>query len=209
MTTPAVANARRKRRAPSPREEPISTSSGELEIVLVRSARRTKTVSARLVNWYTLEVRAPERIPDDELRRIIDKLVAKALEQRGKQRSFSSDPDLDERAQRLNRRHFSGELKWRSIRFVPNQNTRFGSCSPSRGTIRISHRLASVPSFVLDYVIVHELAHLLESNHSKAFWDLVNRFSKTERARGYLMALGMEGDLVGEQEQTEEGVVRP
>jgi hypothetical protein len=71
---------------------------------------------------------------------------------------------------------------------------RFGSCSPSQGTIRISHRVAAMPAWVRDYVIVHELAHLVEPNHSRAFWDVVNRYTKTERARGYLIAIGMEAD---------------
>ncbi|MEZ4836614.1 MAG: M48 family metallopeptidase [Caldilineaceae bacterium] len=83
-------------------------------------------------------------------------------------------------------------MQWESIRWVTNQNKRYGSCTPSERTIRISHRLAKVPQFVLDYVIVHELAHLLEANHGKRFWKLVNRYPKTERARGYLMAMGLE-----------------
>ncbi|MBN1400953.1 MAG: M48 family metallopeptidase [Anaerolineae bacterium] len=176
-----------------------ASSSGELEIVLVRSARRKKTVSARFINWYTLEVRAPAQIPDDELQKIIDDLVQKALKRRGERRQFSSHEDLERRAQILNRRYFEGELRWQSVRYVTNQNTRFGSCTPVAGTIRISHRLAGAPSFVLDYVIMHELAHLLKHGHSQAFWDLVYRYPKTERARGYLLALGMESDLVAGQ----------
>ncbi len=83
-------------------------------------------------------------------------------------------------------------MKWQSIRWVTNQNSRLGSCTPSDGTIRISHRLGKAPAFVRDYVIVHELAHLLEANHGPNFWKLVYRFPKTERARGYLMAMGLE-----------------
>ena len=168
----------------------------DFEIKIIRSARRKKTVGARMVNWYTLEIRAPVAIPDAELERIIQKLAARMRKQRDRLRNFASDEGLERRAQTLNKRLFGSKLRWRSIRFATNQNSRFGSCSPKRGNIRISHRLAGVPPFVLNYVIVHELAHLLEANHSKAFWELVYRYEKTERARGYLMAMQMEGDVV-------------
>ena len=115
-------------------------------------------------------------------------------------RGFVSNEKLEQRAVRLNKELFGGALRWRSIRFVTNQQKRFGSCSPARGTIRISHRLATVPTFVLDYVIVHELAHLLESHHSPAFWELVYRSPKTERARGYLMGMQLESDSLESDE---------
>ena len=102
------------------------------------------------------------------------------------------DADLERRARELNRQYFGGKLRWKSVRWVSNQNTRNGSCTPSQGTIRISHRLAKMPAFVRDYVLVHELAHLVEANHGPRFWKLVNRYPRTERARGYLMAVGLE-----------------
>lgn len=73
-----------------------------------------------------------------------------------------------------------------------NQNSRYGSCSPADASIRLSSALAEMPRWVRDYVLVHELAHLVEANHSKDFWALVNRYPLTERARGYLIAKGME-----------------
>ena len=104
----------------------------------------------------------------------------------------ATDDDLEKRAQQLNKKYFNGRLQWQSIRYVTNQNKRYGSCTPSRGTIRLNHRLAQMPTWVRDYVIMHELAHLLEGNHGRKFWRLVNRYPLTERARGYLMALDME-----------------
>ena len=65
---------------------------------------------------------------------------------------------------------------------------RWGSCTPADGTIRISARLASEPGWVLDYVIVHELAHLVVAGHNRRFWALVRRYPRSERARGWLMA---------------------
>lgn len=84
------------------------------------------------------------------------------------------------------------------MRYVKNQNSRFGSCTPADGTIRLSDRLATMPTWVRDYVLVHELAHLLEANHGPNFWKLVNRYPLTERARGYLMAVGLESDAGAE-----------
>ena len=103
-----------------------------------------------------------------------------------------SDTDLEKRAREINRKYFDGKLRWQSIRYVTNQNKRYGSCTPAMGTIRISDRVATLPPFVRDYVIVHELAHLLEANHGPNFWALCNRYPLTERARGYLMALDLE-----------------
>ena len=74
------------------------------------------------------------------------------------------------------------------ITWSNRQNTRWGSCSVDTGHIRISDRLAGFPDWVIDYVVVHELAHLIESGHNVRFWEIVNRYPLAERARGYLLA---------------------
>ena len=158
-------------------------------IRIIRSKNRTKTVTARR-RGDVIEVLAPARMSDAELQPIIENLVQRI--KRKTSVAELSDADLDARAQQLNRTYFDGKLTWQSVRWVTNQNVVNGSCTPSKGTIRISHRLGSMPPFVLDYVLVHELAHLLEANHGPRFWALVNRYPKTERARGYLMAVGLE-----------------
>lgn len=160
-----------------------------MDIKIIRSKKRKKTISAREVDGQFV-VQAPANMSDAELQPIIEN-----LQKRWKKRQTKSNLDdkaLQRRAQELNRAYFNGKLKWESIKWVTNQNSRFGSCTPSNGTIRLSHRLASMPVFVRDYVIVHELAHLVETNHGPKFWKLVNRYPKTERARGYLMAVGLE-----------------
>jgi len=160
-----------------------------VEIKIERSAGRVKTVSARQVG-DTLVVRAPAAMGDDELEPIIERL-RRRLERRAVRRTLD-DRDLEQAAQRLNERHFEGKLAWQSIAWVTNQNGRWGSCSIEDRTIRLNHRLAEVPDWVRDYVITHELAHLLEANHGPRFWKLVNRYPWTERARGYLLALAGE-----------------
>jgi predicted metal-dependent hydrolase len=94
--------------------------------------------------------------------------------------------DLSERAAELADRY---ELPRPStIRWVDNQQLRWGSCTPVDGSVRISSKLVTEPGWVLDYVIVHELAHLVVPGHGRDFWDLVDRYPRAERARGWLMA---------------------
>jgi predicted metal-dependent hydrolase len=108
--------------------------------------------------------------------------------ERRMERSRPSDQRLMERARTLNDRHFGGRLRWTSIGFTDMAHN-WGSCTFTLGAIRIARRAASLPDWVLDYLIVHELAHLEQSDHGPAFHELENRYPLTERARGYLMAL--------------------
>jgi hypothetical protein len=160
-----------------------------MEIKIVRSKKRVKTISARAVNGVFV-VQAPARMSDADLQPVIQQLMDRW--QRREQKKLLDDDLLDRQARDLNRRYFGGRLRWASIRWVSNQEARFGSCTPTHGTIRISQRVSQMPAFVRDYVIMHELAHLLEPNHGPGFWKLVDQFPKTERARGYLMAVGLE-----------------
>lgn len=159
-------------------------------VKIIRSEQRRKTVSARLEDGVLI-IRAPSSMRDDELAPIIDGLK-KRIRRRNSRSVTQTDELLEQRARELNRKYFDGRLTWQSVRYVTNQNSRFGSCTPADGTIRLSHRLASMPVWVRDYVLVHELAHLVEANHGPRFWKLVNRYPLTERARGYLMAVGLE-----------------
>ena len=159
------------------------------QVRVVRSDKRQKTLQARMVDGV-LEIRAPATMNDAEIEPFIEKFQKRMA--RRKARTQLDDAALEKRAALLNRQYFNGKLTWESIRWVTNQEKRYGSCTPAERTIRVSHRLAGVPHFVLDYVIFHELAHLLEANHGPRFWKLVNHYPKTERARGYLMALGLE-----------------
>lgn len=161
----------------------------EWPVEIIRSANRSKTVSARLQGGV-LVVRAPAHMSDADLQPVIDNL-RRRLEKRTRP-TPQTDMELERRAQALNKIYFNGRLRWQSIRYVENQTKRYGSCTPAHGTIRLSDRLATMPTWVRDYVIVHELAHLQEANHGPRFWKLVNRYPLTERARGYLMAIGLE-----------------
>lgn len=104
------------------------------------------------------------------------------------QRRRPSDERLAQRARALNERHFGGALRWTSIGFA-EMKLQWGSCTFTDGAIRIARRAAGLPDFVLDYLLVHELAHLVQSDHGPEFHELENRFPLSERARGYLLAL--------------------
>jgi predicted metal-dependent hydrolase len=155
------------------------------EIRIVASPNRRRTVSARVVDGV-LELRVPAGMPAAERDEWAERMRAR-LERRLR-RARPTDAGLEERARALNRRYFDGRLRWTSIAFA-EQTSRWGSCTFAAGVIRISTRAAGLPDWVLDYLLVHELAHLEVPNHGAGFWSLVNRYQLTERARGYLIAL--------------------
>ena len=192
----SLANLRTHKRKPTASDAQSAAASTSQEfqyddfiIRIVRSARRQRTVSASLLNWRLVEVRAPASLAEDELESIIKHLIMEIKNKQGRQRRIVTDQDLQQRAEQLNQRYFQGKLRWNSITYVSNQKQRYGSCTPHQGTIRISDRLKQVPGWVLNYVLIHELAHLLEPGHNAAFWKIVNQYEWAERARGYLMAL--------------------
>ena len=154
-------------------------------IRIVPSPNRRRTVSARVVDGV-LELRVPAGMPTAERQEWAERMRVR-LERRI-QRARPTDARLEQRANALNRRHFGGRLRWTSIAFA-EQTSRWGSCTCEAGVIRISTRAAGLPDWVLDYLLVHELAHLEVPHHGPGFWALVNRYPLTERARGYLIAL--------------------
>lgn len=160
-----------------------------MEVKIVRSLRRKKTVSARLVKDVIL-INAPHHIHEFQLDKIVSQFKER-FQRRKLKEELNKNEDLLSVFHRLNEKYFENKLKLTAIEYVTNQNTRFGCCNYQTGCIRISHRLSTMPVWVRDYVVMHEMAHLLEPNHSKAFWDIVSRYTLAERARGYLMAVGL------------------
>lgn len=158
-------------------------------IRIQRSSRRSKTITLRqeaggAVLMVPVGLTAEEEL--DSARKLWRRLRLR--------REPLHDADLERMARQLNSEYFGGSLTWNSIAYSDRQEKRFGSCTPSLGTIRISSRVRTLPLFVQRYVVVHELAHLLHPDHSPGFWHTVSAYPLTERARGYLMALGMEDD---------------
>ncbi len=157
-----------------------------MQVEVVRSVRRRKTVSARQVHGV-LRVSIPATMSVAEERRWVDEMT-----RRFERRSRTDHIDLEARAAALAAR-FSLPVPT-SIRWVDNQQARWGSCTPADATVRLSTRLGAFPPWVVDHVIVHELAHLVEPGHGPRFKELIGRDPLAERATGFLIAKGMEGD---------------
>ncbi|SBV04359.1 hypothetical protein YW5DRAFT_02529 [Streptomyces sp. Ncost-T6T-1] len=148
-----------------------------------RSTRRRKSVTAYREGDRTI-VLIPARMSQAEERRWVGVMLDKLAAQESKR--HLGDTELGERATRLSAQYFDGRARPASVRWVTNQNTRWGSCTPAEGSIRLSHRLQGMPEYVVDYVLLHELAHLLVPGHGPDFWQLLEAYPRTERARGFL-----------------------
>jgi len=160
------------------------------DVEIIKSKKRKNTIQAKIVD-EKLFIYLPASISGSEEKKWIEKMTKWGQSHKRKKELNSSN--LSKRAEDLNKKYFNNSLQF-TIKFVTNQNRRFGSCTSSKKSIRISHSLAKMPRWVQDYVIVHELAHLVYPNHSKRFWEKVNQYKYAERARGYLMAMGMLSD---------------
>ena len=156
---------------------------GQPLVEVRRSTRRRRTVSAYREGDRTV-VLVPARLSKAEEARWVSLMVERLDRQDARRRP--SDAELLARAEDLSRRYLDGEAVPTSVRWVANQANRWGSCTPADGTVRLSSRLKGMPEWVVDYVLVHELAHLLVPGHGPDFWAYVERFPRTERARGYL-----------------------
>jgi predicted metal-dependent hydrolase len=170
--------------APAPRPAstpaPALPSAAPFRVEVTRSKKRKRSVGAQLVGG-TLRVAIPAWMSRAEEAHWVAEMSRRFA------RKVSSDRiDLGARATTLARRYRlqrPAEIRW-----VGDMTTRWGSCSPHTSTIRISDRIASFPGWVVDYVIVHELAHLDVGGHGPDFWALVHRYPRSERAIGYLIA---------------------
>ena len=168
-----------------------------VSVTVVWSDKRRKTASLEVVDGRYI-MRVPGALAPADTPELAERLLRRYTG-RLRRRELNGDDALRQRADELNREYFGGKLQLLSIRYVTNQRRRYGSCTPSRGTIRISDSVAALPDWVRDYVIVHEMAHLAQPNHGPSFWRLVKRYPLAERARGYLIALGLEEGRLGDE----------
>lgn len=142
-------------------------------------------------------VAVPAKMVGPERDAMVAHLVGRALSRRPA--VTSDDRELQCRAEALGQKYLDGVAP-RSVRWVANQGKRWGSCTSATGDIRLSHRLRHVPGWVLDAVLVHELAHLVHPDHSAAFHALAERAPRHREAAIFLdgYALGLDAGRLRE-----------
>ncbi len=159
------------------------------EYKLIRAHR--KTMSLKVLDDGTLEVRSPIFVSRHTIDNFVLSNVAWIDKKRNKilNREILSDDKVNE-LKRLAKdvlpkkvAYYSAlmGLKPNSVK-ITSAKKRFGSCS-SKGGICFSYRLMLYPDNAIDYVVVHELAHLKHHNHSKQFYDLVRRYMPDYKQR--------------------------
>ncbi len=168
------------------------------EVEIQSSARRKKTGTA---HWSgsRIIVQIPANVRGKDRTIFVDELVERLLTQRPQ--VAAGDGMLEERARLLAAQYNDG-VEPVSVRWVTNQQARWASCSPGTKEIRVSSRLRQCPEWVIDAVLVHELAHLQVADHSPAFYEIANRHPRQDDSElyleGYALGLGLrieEGDV--------------
>ena len=170
------------------RTERVDTAQQKVEVR--RSARRKSTVTAYR-DGETLIVLIPAGMSRAEEKHWVAEMERKLQRKESRRASpaRNSDAALLARCAQLSARYLDKSMLPATVRWVPPMRTRWASCTPTDSSIRVSERLRQVPSWVLDYVLVHELAHLRVPGHDERFWSLVRNYPKAERAIGYLEGL--------------------
>ncbi|MHB1007852.1 MAG: M48 metallopeptidase family protein [Propionibacteriaceae bacterium] len=176
------------------------------DVVIRRSARRRRTLQARR-DGDKIVVLVPAALPVREVERLVPRLVerVRARETGGRRRE---DEALERAAVRL-AKDLAPDLdllhRLTSVRWTTRQNRRWGSCTTTTGEIRLSSRMETFPGWVVDYVLFHELVHLVEANHSARFHELVRRFPNHDRAVGFLEGVSHGLPLAGASPEEDDG----
>ena len=174
-------------------EEPAAPAEGgtpleDPPIELVRSPRRRRTYKWSLANGR-VRLEVPAGLRTSEERQILAEVAERARERLARS-ARPSDAELLARARTLAGRYLpQAAVHLRSVAWSDRQDHRWGSCSTDSGAIRLSTRLHGLPEYVLEAVLVHELAHLIEPSHSRRFRALAGTYPLAERARGFLEAV--------------------
>jgi predicted metal-dependent hydrolase len=156
----------------------------QADVEVRRSKRRRRTVSAYR-DGDRIVVLIPASLTRKEEAEWVETMVARI--EKAERKAILTDDDLLDRAIQLSDDYLGGLADPETVRWVSNQKSRWGSCTPSDRSIRLSERLQTMPTWVVDYVLVHELAHLIEPGHDAKFWAWVDHYPQAEKAKGYLL----------------------
>ena len=162
-----------------------------IEYKLVRSKR--KTLAVQVTREGRVIVRAPLRLAKYRIERFVAEhtdWIARALADQQSRRAAHPEPDEAKQAELIRRakielppkvQHYAKLMNLYPTGLkITSARTRFGSCS-GKNSICFSWRLMDYPEPAIDYVVVHELAHRLEMNHSARFWNIVGQYDPKYR----------------------------
>ncbi|WP_205753641.1 M48 family metallopeptidase [Arthrobacter ruber] len=169
-------------------DAPAGVGAPRLPVEVRRSARRKRTVSADIRDGV-IRVSIPGHFSAGQERHWVERMVERMTARYLETPAITDDepvPELLQRAERLARRYLGGRGVPATIGWVTNQRSRWASATPAYRSIRLSHRLQGMPDWVVDYVILHEMAHLVEPSHNAVFWGLLTSYPRTESAKAFL-----------------------
>lgn len=180
---------------PDPTPHPGITGPRGEQVLVRRSARRRRSVSITRRDGdlvVSIPASMSRREEGEWVRRMIEQLARKEERTIGPRRS---DAQLAARAAELSELYLDSRARPTSVQWSTRQQRRWGSCTPTEGSIRLSTRLQGMPGWVVDSVLVHELVHLLVPGHGPDFQALMDRYPQAQRARGFLEGVAWEQDL--------------
>lgn len=154
-------------------------------IRLIASARRQKTISASVRDGM-IQLSVPSTMRDSDIITSARGLIAKIKARQRASQRFHSNPELYARAVHLARVWLGGEVHPNSVVWSDRQTTLWGSCTATTKTIRISTMLRGMPQWVIDGVLIHELAHLKYGGHGDDFQAFTRCYPRMAEADAFL-----------------------
>lgn len=152
----------------------------------IRLVEKEKSSSSGKLNNKTIDLSIDTSLYGNQRSNAIKTLLSRILGKKYK-------PIVEKRLDLINKHYFGHEVKGLRLKY---NRSNWGSCSNS-GNINLSTRLLMTPEWVRDYVIVHELAHMNEMNHSKKYWRIVEKvYPEYKKAEKWLKVYGSKCDFI-------------
>jgi len=153
------------------------------DVIVRSSTRRRKTISASREAGVTV-VLVPAGLSTRRVREAVSELLDRL--DRARPRAAKTDALLHARAEQLRAQYLPEAPQPLRVVWSTRQHRRWGSCTPADRAIRLSAHLRDMPDYVIDAVLVHELAHLVHAGHGPEFQALLGRYPQLDRASAFL-----------------------